>query len=88
MDKKYEAVITKLSNPDTFAEGLVDLRRELDVDETAVNQLRESNNSLRDVNARLALRVTEPIKHEDTPPEKTDAELFQELFVDKIKEGK
>lgn len=54
----YTAIIDKLSNPDTAAEGLVDLDAQLKKDEEDYNKIFESNNTLRDTNSKLALRIT------------------------------
>lgn len=54
----YAGIVEKLSNPDTAAEGLVDLDAQLKKDEEDYNKIFESNNTLRDTNSKLALRIT------------------------------
>lgn len=77
----YSDIITLLGNPDTVAEGLVKLSDKLTVDEAEFGRLTESNNSLRDTNAKLALRITEPVKVTEPEKEKTDEEIFNDLFT-------
>lgn len=57
----YADIISKLSNPDTSAEGLVELNDRLKIDEEEYTKITESVNTLRDTNSKLALRVTENI---------------------------
>ena len=82
----YDEIITKLSNPDLQADGLVELSEKLAADETAFNEMSKSIDSLRDTNAKLALRITTPLeapKEEDkTPPEPTLEDLMDKLRED------
>lgn len=77
----YEKIIKLISNPDTLAEGLVELDTQLTNDEADYNKISESVNTLRDTNARLALRITTPVTIEPTEPE---VDKTQEL-IDSIK---
>lgn len=64
---EYDAIIKKLSNPDLLSEGLVELSNKLDEDEKDFDRINESINSLRDVNSRLALSITNKV--DNTPTE-------------------
>lgn len=65
----YSNIIEKLSNPDTAAEGLVDLNTQLGVDAKAYEDLQKSNDTLRDSNSKLALRITGVTIPPETPPD-------------------
>ena len=82
--RNYDAIITTLSNPDTFAEGLVQLNEQLKTDATNYTNLVNSNNNLRDTNARLALRVTNTVVPEKT--EETPDQTFDRLFTSRFKQ--
>lgn len=83
----YESVLQKISNPDTLADGLVELNDMLKTDETEFNKLVESNNSLRDTNSKLALRITTPVETKVEPevPEETYEDFLTKL-KDSLKE--
>lgn len=82
----YDEIITKLSNPDLQADGLVELAERLTADEAAFNDMSKSIDNLRDTNAKLALRITTPLeasKEDDTtPPEPTLDDLMDKLRED------
>lgn len=82
----YDEIITKLSNPDLQADGLVELAERLKADEAAFNDMSKSIDNLRDTNAKLALRITTPLeanKEDDTtPPEPTLDDLMNKLRED------
>lgn len=82
----YDEIITKLSNPDLQADGLVELAERLTADEAAFNDMSKSIDNLRDTNAKLALRITTPLeasKEDDTtPPEPTLDDLMNKLRED------
>lgn len=82
----YDEIITKLSNPDLQADGLVELAERLTADEAAFNDMSKSIDNLRDTNAKLALRITTPLeasKEDDTtPPEPTLDDLMDKLRDD------
>lgn len=83
----YTAIIEKLSNPDTFADALIDLSSQLDNDCNEYNKLVESNNNLRDTNSKLALRVTETVKIDnstDNNDEDTPEKIYGD-FINKLK---
>lgn len=82
----YNDIITSLSNPDTVSDGLVRLSEKLLADEQQFSKLTESINNLRDTNAKLALRITTPVEIKEPEAEKTDEQLFDELFSSKFKE--
>ena len=82
----YDPIITLLSNPDTVVDGIVQLNDKLTADEAAYDALVTSNNSLRDVNAKYALRVMSSEKPAEPPAPKTDEQIFDELFTSKFKE--
>lgn len=85
---EYEAIIQKISNPDTLAEGLVELNDKLKNDEDTYNRLVESNNSLRDTNSKLALRITTPIEVNKEPEVKEETyEEFLSRLKEDIKDG-
>lgn len=77
----YDGIIALLGNPDTVADGLVQLSEKLTTDENEFNSLNASVNTLRDTNAKLALKVTSPAVNVETPKEKTPDETFDELFT-------
>lgn len=80
---KIEDIITKLKNPDTLAEGLIDLNdfaKSMDEKITSLNgEITDRDNTittLRDTNQRLYLRVTA-----DQPENETDDRSeFEKLF--------
>lgn len=80
----YDPIVALLSNPDTAVEGLVQLKDKLTADEVDYNAIVTSNNNLRDVNAKLALRVTSSEKPAEPPAPKTDEQMFDELFTSKF----
>lgn len=85
----YDEIIEKISNPDTLAEGLVDLDNQLKLDEADYNKITESNNSLRDVNSKLALRITTPVevtKETEVITEPNYDDFLQKL-ADQLKGG-
>lgn len=85
---EYEAIIQKISNPDTLAEGLVELNDKLKNDEDTYNRLVESNNNLRDTNSKLALRITTPIEVKEEPEVKEETyEEFLSRLKEDIKDG-
>ena len=80
----YDPVIALLSNPDTAVEGIVQLKDKLTAEEVDYNAIVTSNNNLRDVNAKFALRVTISEKPAEPEKPKTDDEVFYELFTSKF----
>ena len=85
---EYEAIIQKISNPDTLAEGLVELNDKLKNDEDTYNRLVESNNNLRDTNSKLALGITTPIEVKEEPEVKEETyEEFLSRLKEDIKDG-
>ena len=80
--KNYEQIIQSVSNPDTMADGIVQLTEQLRADEQAYNNLVQSVNSLRDTNARLALRITNPVNEPDIK-QPTNIDLFED-FVNRV----
>ena len=80
----YESIIKQVSNPDTLAEGLVNLREQLKTDEVNYNNLVTSNNTLRDTNAKLALRITNDVSIKNEPElsrEEKSAEFMKKFYV-------
>lgn len=80
----YESIIKQVSNPDTLAEGLVNLREQLKTDEANYNNLLNSNNTLRDTNAKLALRITNDVSIKNEPElsrEEKSAEFMKKFYV-------
>lgn len=91
MDKaQYKAVIKLLSNPDTAADGLVQLNDLVEVDTTAFEaaQLERTNlnntlTELRQLNGKLSLRITEGTPGSNgagSEEEKSDYDAFAEKF--------
>lgn len=83
----------KLQNPDTIAEAIVEIdemitRYETEKSDTNARlaDLEKSNATLRDTNARLALKITGDTTPEEPEPEKTpeeeDAEFLAALIGD------
>lgn len=94
MDKaKYMEAMKLLRNPDTHAEGLVMLDGLVNTDSEAytanmelMKQKDASISTLRDSQARLALKLTEDITGQmTTPPEETREQEFDRLFRSKFK---
>lgn len=88
----YESIIQDLSNPDKVAEAILSLNDKLTQDESEFNMLvcnnntlKISNDTLRDTNAKLALRVTSTV---DTLKKEVEQErdYYKELEQD-ILEG-
>ena len=80
----YESIIKQVSNPDTLAEGLVNLREKLKTDEANYKSLVNSNNTLRDTNAKLALRITNDVSIKNEPElsrEEKSAEFMKKFYV-------
>ena len=63
----YEGIIEKLSNPDTNAEGLLDLTERLKVDVAEFDKSQQSITELRDSNQKLYLRATEILPSSPPP---------------------
>lgn len=80
----YEAIVQKISDPDTLAEGIVELNEKLKIDELEFNKNTESIANLRDINSKLALRITEPVKVE---PEQVEPEETYDDFLTKLRES-
>lgn len=85
----YNEIIKKLSNPDTVAEGIVELSNQLDVDEKSYDSLIESNNKLRDANSQFVLKLTNVVQKDATPdPEtiaKQEAQALEDEFLSQFK---
>lgn len=79
----YNDIITKISNPDTMAEGIVDLTNKLEADEKDFNRITDSINKLRDTNSQLALKITNVVQ--DVPSEediaKQEADALEKEFL-------
>lgn len=94
MDKaKYQQAMSLLRNPDTHAEGLVMLDGLVNTDSedyaAKMQLLQEKDASittLRDSQARLALKLTEDITGQSKlAPEETSDQEFERLFASKFK---
>lgn len=83
----FDDVVTLLSNPDTTADGLVELSRRLDTVEQEFTKLDESNKNLRDTNSKLSLSIINKLPNvAQETHEETDDEAFDRLFTSKFKE--
>lgn len=80
----YDSIITLLSNQDTVVDGIVQLNDKLTADEVAYDEIVKSNNTLRDLNAKYALRVMGSEKPAEPEKPKTDEEIFNELFTSRF----
>lgn len=78
----YQNIIKMVSNPDTLAEGLVELDSLLDRHEKEYTDLNNSVNTLRDANARLALKITNPIPETKEPEVDKTEVLINEIRKD------
>lgn len=82
----YNDIITKISNPDTMAEGIVDLTNKLEADEKDFERISKSINDLRDTNSKLALKITNVVQ--DTPSEedlaKQEADALEQEFLNQF----
>ena len=63
----YDEIVKTISNPDTLAEGIVKLREQIDADVADYNALLNSRDTLRDTNAKLALRITNDVSIKSEP---------------------
>ena len=63
----YDEIVKTISNPDTLAEGIVKLREQIDLDVADYNALLNSRDTLRDTNAKLALRITNDVSIKSEP---------------------
>lgn len=79
----YNDIITKISNPDTMAEGIIDLTNKLEADENEFARLQTSVNDLRDVNSKLALKVTNVVQDTPSPEDlaKQEADALRNEFL-------
>ena len=79
----YNDIIKKISNPDTMAEGIVDLTNKLEADESDFTRMQDSVNKLRDVNSQLALKVTNVVQDVPNPEDvaKKEAEDLETEFL-------
>lgn len=77
----YNIIIQKLTNPDEQTEALVELSDKLALDELEYINNQNTINSLRDINSKLALRITEPINRK---PVEQEVNLYDNL-IDKLK---
>lgn len=80
----YNEIIKKLSNPDTVAEGIVELSNQLDVDEKSYDSLIESNNKLRDANSQFVLKLTNVVQKDDVPDPETIAKQEAQALEDEF----
>lgn len=78
----YSNIIKMISNPDTLAEGLVELDSLLDRHEQEYTDMNNSVNTLRDTNARLALRITSPVQEVKEPEVNKTEQLINEIRKD------
>lgn len=79
---EYSEIITQLSNPDLAAEGLVNLKAKLEADEKDYATLSTSVATLRDTNAKLALRITSPAPEPDKQePEPDPYEVLEKAIL-------
>lgn len=79
----YTEIIQQVSNPDTLAEGLVNLRERLRTDELSYQELVNSNNTLRDTNGKLAARITTDVTIKNEPEltrEQKSAEFMKKFY--------
>jgi len=79
----YNDIIKKISNPDTMAEGIVELTNKLEADESDFTRMQDSVNKLRDVNSQLALKVTNVVQDVPNPEDvaKQEAENLETEFL-------
>lgn len=79
----YNDIIKKISNPDTMAEGIVELTNKLEADESDFTRMQDSVNKLRDVNSQLALKVTNVVQDVPNPEDeaKKEAENLETEFL-------
>lgn len=75
----YDKIIEQLANPDTVADAIAQLSEQLDKDVKAYDGLVQSNDVLRDTNAKLALRITAPINNVGSEP--THEPTYDEMLA-------
>lgn len=88
--KKLNGALSSDSLPNVVVEVLQDIEQDLterDALKTQVSELTEQNNNLRDVNSKLALRITAPVdNHEDEEEHEPTPEESLTNLVNMIKE--
>lgn len=80
--ESYDEIVKTISNPDTLAEGIVKLREQIDADVADYNALLNSRDTLRDTNAKLALRITNDVSIKSEP--QLSKEEKTQKFIDKF----
>ena len=83
----YNDIITKISNPDTMAEGIIDLTNKLEADEKDFERISKSINDLRDTNSKLALKITNVVQDPGPTPEelaKQEEEALEQEFLNQF----
>lgn len=83
----YKGIIEKIGNPDTIAEGLVDLNSQLQKDFDDYKAVKASNDTLRDTNSKLALRITETVKTDDKDLQEQEQEDVYDTFMNQLTEN-
>ena len=75
----YDNIIAKISNPDTQAEGLVELTDKLKVDEQEYEANQKSITDLRDSNQKLFLRATSSVPEDKSTQDDEEVDDFEAL---------
>lgn len=72
---EYDTIIAKITNPDTQAEGLLELNDKLTADENEFAENAKSIADLRDSNQKLFLRATATPDQQDNQEEEQEDTL-------------
>lgn len=83
----YSGIIEKLSNPDTNAEGLLDLNERLTADVEEYDKNQKSIAELRDSNQKLYLRATAGVPSSPPPTDSEDEKDAYEVFMTKLRKN-
>ncbi|MBD5522498.1 MAG: hypothetical protein HDR03_14965 [Lachnospiraceae bacterium] len=90
----YDSIVSDLANPDKFSEALVRLNDQLTKDEADFitiqadkDKLTNSVNDLRDTNAKLALRITQPVQQTQEVQEVDAWEKFVNNLKEEVQDG-
>lgn len=88
----YQPILADLQNPDKAAAAIVSLKEQIEKDipvfETLTSTVQNSQSTidtLRDTNAKLALRITTPVQQQQQQTIETDEQIFDKLFTSQFK---
>lgn len=74
--EEYKTIIARLADSNTMADALVELSDRLNADITDYNKIKSDLASVRDINSKLALRVTGTSTSTNNEP---DEDVFKQI---------